>query len=331
MQIHLALFVARQAPEVLLHLREGTVHINTRVVRVIRAPHRNGATPVAVAGNRPVASAGKPVAEDTVLNVRRRPFHLLIELHHAVAEGGDLHEPRRHRFINERLAATPAVRIGVHVLFHLDQNRALGFGPARKRAGFGVRQVVNDGLVSIENLLALVIVDLGGKATALIHRHHGEDSLLVAHVHIVLAESGSGMHQASTILGGHKIRANHVVGLGAGSLVIRAIHEVIEDGCVGTAHQIATLEAFDHLRLFAQLSRISGQSGLRDHKLFAGPLALGGANHQVVNLWPHRDGQVRRERPRRRRPHERQLAGLQAQAEGDRQVLAVLVDVIIHT
>ena len=57
----------------------------------------------------------EPVAEDAVADVRRHPVDVLVELDHAVAEGGDLHVPGRHRLVDQRLVGAPAMRIVVVV------------------------------------------------------------------------------------------------------------------------------------------------------------------------------------------------------------------------
>ena len=65
-------------PKVSLQLSLGAVHIHTRVFRVVANPHRDGGTPEAVTGNRPVAGASQPLAENTVLDVLRHPGDLLV-------------------------------------------------------------------------------------------------------------------------------------------------------------------------------------------------------------------------------------------------------------
>ena len=84
----------RANAEVRLQLIEGSVDVDTRVLVVIGDPHRNRRTPVAGTGDVPVACALEPLAELTVANVLRHPFDLVVvELHHAVADLGNGHEP----------------------------------------------------------------------------------------------------------------------------------------------------------------------------------------------------------------------------------------------
>ena len=101
--------------EVALQLVERPVHVGARVGRVVGLPDRDRAAPVAVAADRPVAGVGQPLAEAAVAHVRRRPADLLVELDHAVAERRHLHEPARHRLVDQRVVAAPAVRVGVLV------------------------------------------------------------------------------------------------------------------------------------------------------------------------------------------------------------------------
>ena len=52
--------------------------------------------------------------------------------------------------------------------------------------------------------------------------------------------------------------------------------------------------------------------------------------HGVADVGADRDGLVGRQRPRRRRPGQQPLAGLQLEPDGDRRVLPVPVDVVVH-
>jgi hypothetical protein len=79
--------------EVALELVERAVDVDPRVRRVVAHPHRDRRAPEAVAADRPVAGALEPLAELAVADVLGHPVDLLVELDHAVAEGGDLHVP----------------------------------------------------------------------------------------------------------------------------------------------------------------------------------------------------------------------------------------------
>ena len=114
-QVDLAGGVARQPAEVALELGERAVDVDARVLGVVALPDRDRRAPVAVAADRPVARALEPLAELPVLDVLGHPGDLLVELDQAVAELGDAHEPARDRLVDERVAAAPAVRVGVLV------------------------------------------------------------------------------------------------------------------------------------------------------------------------------------------------------------------------
>ena len=92
-QVGLAVLVQGQAAEVCLELFEGAVHVDARVVRVVRNPHGNRGAPEAVTGDGPVACVLNPLTELAVLHVFRDPVDLLVQLVHAVLEVGDLHVP----------------------------------------------------------------------------------------------------------------------------------------------------------------------------------------------------------------------------------------------
>ena len=155
--------------EVVLKFLKGTVDIFARVVRVIRTPDRDRRTPEAVTRDRPIASAGKPVSEDAVLGVLRNPGDLLVEFDHAITDSADAHEPRGHSLVDQRLTATPAVRVGVNIRLLLNQNGTLFFGNAGQRTST-IAQVNGDRLIRIEHLHALVVGNFRREATAFIHR-----------------------------------------------------------------------------------------------------------------------------------------------------------------
>ena len=91
------------------------VDVDARVRGVVALPHRDRRAPEPVAADGPVAGVRQPLAEAAVLDVLGHPGDLLVQLDHAVAERGDLHEPRADRAVDERLGAPPAVRVRVLV------------------------------------------------------------------------------------------------------------------------------------------------------------------------------------------------------------------------
>lgn len=148
--------VGRPHPEIALQLVEAAVHVDARVVRIVGLPHRNRGAPVAVSRDRPIAGPLQPLAELAVLDVFGVPGDLLVEFHHAVPEFGDRDEPRRDRPVDQRIAAPPAVRVGVLVGFVAHQHRPVGRGGAG-----AVLQVADDVRVGVKDVLPLVIRDAG--------------------------------------------------------------------------------------------------------------------------------------------------------------------------
>src|SRR5690606_29290663 len=88
-------------------------------------PHRNRATPITVSRNRPIASILNPFTKLAVLDVLGNPVNVFIQLNHAVTNLSDPDEPARNGLINQRVAATPTMRITVLVAFGLNQLSAL--------------------------------------------------------------------------------------------------------------------------------------------------------------------------------------------------------------
>src|SRR5690554_2077153 len=78
--------------------------------RGCRSSTRGWGNPVAVARHRPVTGVGHPLAELAVLDVLGYPGDLLVQLPHAVTDFRNPDEPARHRLVDERIAAPPAVR-----------------------------------------------------------------------------------------------------------------------------------------------------------------------------------------------------------------------------
>ena len=125
--------IVRPHAEVALQLVEAAVDVDPRIRRIVGRPHRNRCAPVAVSRDRPVPGTREPLAELAVLDVLRVPGDLLVEFDHAVAELGDLDEPRRHRPVDQRVSAPPAVRVGVLVGLVTQQHRPVD----GRRAGPG--------------------------------------------------------------------------------------------------------------------------------------------------------------------------------------------------
>ena len=90
-------------------------------------------------------------------------------------------------------------------------------------------------------------------------------------------------------------------------------------------------------RVEGPVARLGGEEVLRVGREPRRPddVALRRAGHvglddDVVDVGAHHDAEVGRQGPGRRRPHERELAGLEPEPDGDGGVLTHLVDVVVH-
>ena len=329
--------------EVALELGVGAVDVGARVVGVVADPHRDGRAPEAVAGDRPVARVRQPLAEDAVLDVAGVPVDVLVELDHAVADRRDAHEPGGDGLVDERLAAAPAVRVGVHVggLAHQDGTPAL---VAAGQGAGAVAQVGDDGLVGLEDLQPGIVADLLGQAAAVVDGHDRLDAGLGAGDHVVLTEGRGHVHQAGSVGGGHEVGGDDRPGIrprGGALGTVGGVVEVVEDRVVAPPHQVGPGAGGQHLRVLAELAGVGAQQVLRDNDVLTGHRrveVLVDVDDRVLDVGPHGDGHVGGQRPGGGGPDEDQLGALgalaqrllQAQAHRDRVVLAVLVDVVIH-
>ena len=329
--------------EVGLELRDGTVDVCARVCRIVRHPHGDRRAPEAVTRDRPVAGALQPLAEDAVLGVRGGPGDFLVELHHAVADLGDADEPRGHGLVHEGLAATPAVRVGVHVGLLAHQHGADLGSAARNRATL-LAQVGDHVAVRVEDLHALVVAHLGGEDAALVDGQDHADAVLHAGPHVVLTEGGSLVDEAGAVRGRHVVGGDDGPAVGAGGATLGAALggvEVVVDRVVVDAHQLRALVGGHDGGFLAQLLGVGGDQVGSDEDALAREDALvvgGDLDEGVFDLRAHGDGRVRGQRPGRGRPDEGQLGArrvlaqlrFETQANRHRVVGAVLVHVVVH-
>ncbi len=246
--------VVRPHAEVALQLVEAAVHVDARIGRIVGHPHRNRRAPVAVSGDRPVAGARQPLAELAVLDVLGIPGDLLVELDHPVAELGDLDEPRRHRPVDQRIAAAPAVRVGVLVGLVPHQHRRVD----RRRPG-AVLEVADDLRVGVEDVLALVVRHRGVEAALGVDRRDRHDADGVGGRLVVLAVGRRHVHDAGAVLGGDEVAAQHLKSVGG-------VREVRERRQVAQAEQLLAGAGGQDLRVLPQLAGVGGQPRLRQHE-----------------------------------------------------------------
>ncbi len=302
--------VGRADAEVPLELVERPVHVDPRVVRVVAHPDRDRGAPEPVPADRPVAGVRQPLAELPVLDVPGHPGDLLVQLDHAVPEPGHLDEPAGHGLVDERVTASPAMRVGVRVVVAADQ-RPVGAQPR------------DDRLVRLEDVQAGPIGDDGQILALLVDGEHDRDARRGARVGVRLAVGRGHVDHAGAVLGGHLIGRDDAEGAGGPEPV--GVGQVVEQRPVATAKQLASAERADVLRA-RQLLLVAGQPVVGEDV----PLAVRRLHHVVGDVRADRDGQVRRQRPRRGGPGQDPLAGLKLEPDRDRRVGPVGVDVVVH-
>ncbi len=250
-QVGLALVVARDAPEVALDLLEGPVDVDARVLRVVGAPHGNGAAPEAVTRDRPVAGVLQPLAELTVLDVLGGPRDLLVELEHAVLELRDLDEPARHALVDQGLPAAPAVRVGVVVGLAAHEDGALGDRAGLALAARRGLEVVDDVRVGVEDEHPGVVDDGVGELAVGADGHDGLDALAVGDDLVVLAERAGGVHEPRAVGGRDELRLDDAEGV--------VVPEVVgERRLVAVPGELGPLEPLDDQRRDVSLG-VAGQ------------------------------------------------------------------------
>ena len=342
MQIRLPRLVDRERAEIAFEFLERPVDVDPGVLRVVALPHRDRGAPVAVAGDGPVTRAADPFSELAVLDVLRHPVDRLVELAHAVAEFGDPHEPARHRLVDERIAASPAVRIAVLVARH-PHEAALG------------AQHLHECLVGLEHLETGDFGDDGQEPAAVIDRDDHRDVGGGTDLLVIFAVRGCLMDDPGALAGGHVVRHEDLPRVaGAVGLVIGV---VVPQAVVAHPVELPPEDRGGHrcLRILRarvpEVLRVGGDGVAREQEggesLLHAPRGAGygarstrTARHdRVLDVRPDGERQVGRKRPGRRRPREGanggETEGLRlrtVEREGDRDglVLAHLVDVVVH-
>ena len=307
--------VGREHAEVALHVGQRAVHVEARIRRVVGLPHRDGRAPEAVAADRPVTGVRDPLAEAALLHMPGHPGDLLVQLHHSVTELRDLHEPARHCPVDERIRAAPAVRIAVVV------------GLVAHQLPRGT-QVLDDHRVGVEHEHVLVRRHLAREAAAVVDGVDHADAGRVGDDLVLLAEGRGDVDDAGAVLGGD------VVG-GENLERVRMCTEEWEQRLVAAADKRTSLHRA-HLGRVLELLCVRAHTGGREDVALGRSVGLRLGHDGVVDVRVHGRGQVRRQRPRRRRPGQQHVAVRRAvvaeQREHDRdgRVLALPVHVV-HT
>ena len=196
--------------------------------------------------------------------------------------------------VDERRAAAPAVRVGVLV--------GLGLEHAAAAAQVG-DEVVGDLAHAAPGVGPGAVVE--GAVGA--HRVDHGQALLAAEAEVVLAERDRGVHEARAVLGRDEVGRDHGVALGAVGLG----GNERERRLVARAEQLGAGEQVEHLGVLTQ-QRL--HAGLGQHHDAPG-VRIAGAHVAQVRVGG--DGGVRDQRPRRGRPGQQLVAGLQRRARFD--------------
>ena len=311
--------IGRTDAEVAFEFVEAAVDVDARMGRVVGDPNRNRGAPVAIPRDRPVPRTGQPLAELAVLDVLGIPGDLLVQFDHPVAELGDLDEPGRHRPVDQRVAAPPAVRIGVVVGLVADQDR--GVHGDRATAAL---EVPDDLRVRVEDVLPLVIGNGGVEAALGVDRRHRHDAHRVGGGLVILAVGRRHVDDPGAVLGGDEVAAQHLEGVGR-------VEEIREGRQVAQPQQLLAGQRGQDLRLLAQFPGVGGQACLRQHE----PPILHPHKH-IRDVGIDRDGLVGRQGPGCGGPDQQVgaveigIGSAHPEADGDGRVLAALVDVVVH-
>eukprot|EP01133_Synstelium_polycarpum_P025117 gene25117-biopygen21665 len=281
---HRAMQIGRTHTEVCLQLIERSVDVRTRVLRIVRHPHRDRAAPVAVSADVPVACTFEPLAELAVTDVLGHPRDVLVQLDHAIAELGDRDEPRGNRHVDERLPTAPTVRVRV-----LDR-----LVPQQLSSGL---EVLDDDRVGVEDHQALVRRNHRGELSTRIERLHDLDTVGRGDIHILLTESRCEVDDSGSGIGCHVVGRKHDVR-------VRMSEEEVERRCVRQSDQLGALVTGNDLGVLPQLTCVMSNPCFREHV----PLSVLAEHLDVVDLGMNRSGQVGRQCPRSRGPDDRVCA-----------------------
>ena len=335
-QVGFAGFVHRKPAEVGFQLGQRAIHVDARVLGVIALPHRNRAAPVPVAGDRPVAGIADPLAELAILHVFGHPVDLVVELAHPVTDVGYAHEPARYRFVDERIAAAPAVRVAVQVAGHAQQAR---FGP----------QQLCQGLVRVAPQQPLHRRNLAGELPTVVERDDQRDAGGRTHDLVVFTVGGCLVHDSGALTGRHIVGHEDLPGilraplLGVGVEVPEPV--VADAGELGAEHGAANRGDRSRRIRIAEIFRVRGDGVSGEQVVgdtLGSPIACAegsGGHHRIADSGPDGERHVGRKRPRRGGPGESTNGGqpehlgldaIEREGHRHRLVLTIAVDVVVH-
>ncbi len=264
-------------------------------------PDRQRRAPEALARQRPVDVVLEPVAEAAVADVLRHPVDRLVELGHALAKPRRADVPGVLGVVEDRVAGAPAERVVVLVALRAEHETTF-FQDANQRFVGVLEEQAGDRL------------DLVDEVPVEPDAVHDRQSVRLAELEIVNAIRWCRMHDAGTVFGADEIGRQH------GERLVRIDREIIEQLLVARTDKGAAFYGLDDLVFDIAKHRLAQRLG-DDQRL---PVRLAVA---VVDVLADGERQVRRQRPRRRRPDEKVgvVDAGELEAHRDRRVLDFLV------
>ena len=246
---------------------------------------RNRHAPRALARDSPVGTRLGHVA-DSIARPCGIPLHVIDRVDHLAAQPVmiDADEPLLGREKNQRIVASPAMRIAVREFLRMQQ-RADG------------AQFLDDRIIRLEDVQPFPLATVAREYSAAVDRRERRQSVLLADNEILVAVSGRGMHEAGAgvggdVLGVHQLHVARQKRMPKNILaVVRLDRLAVERDSFLDCEPGFLLDAVGqsrrhHVIMFADFQR------------------------DVVESFVQRDSEIRGQRPRRRRPdNRRQFAG----------------------
>ena len=138
--------------------------------------------------------------------------------------------------------------------------------------------------IGLEHVTARPVDHFGGVATVAVHRTHGRDTSRLTHDLVVFAETGREVHDAGSVLGGDEVGGQDPEGSGR-------VGEPREQGRVAGTHEFGAPPRADPNGTL-QFARVGLETRVGEDQ--GAPATL---ENRVVDVGPHREREVRRQRP----------------------------------
>ena len=297
-----AMVVGEWGTRELLQFRERADHME---VPGAAAPHRQRRAPVALARERPVDVVGEPVAEATMLDVRRVPCDGLIGREHPLAHLGGRDVPGGLGVVDQRRAAAPAVGVGVLVLFVLEQQSArveVGDQLLRECRVLDRAALVGAAVVTAHALVVGAVgldrVEEAFVGVAGVEPHLGGCR---GSVEVVFAKRRCDVHEPCAVIGCDEASSDDRKAARSRGGAVGPLGK--DWPLVLLADELAARELIEDLHI---LSEHPLDERFREDQRFA----IVFRSH-ISLLWRDRDRHVARQCPRRRRPDQQRVTLLQ--------------------